>query len=69
MHESRLLSVSEVARRLSISTRSVQLLIERGHLTIIRPTARRVAIGETDVGRFIEARRAERLADGSERDV
>jgi excisionase family DNA binding protein len=52
-----LLSVGEVARRLTISVRLVRSLIERGVLPTIRVTDRRVAIDEADLAAYIAARR------------
>ncbi len=53
-----LIPVGEVARRLSISVRSVRSLIERGALPTVRVTERRVAIDESDVASYVAARRS-----------
>jgi excisionase family DNA binding protein len=52
------LSVAEVARRLSISVRSVRGLIQSGALQTIRITPRRVAIDEVDLAAYVAMRRA-----------
>ena len=49
--------MNEVARRLSVSVRSVRALIERGTLRTVRVTERRVAIDEADLAAYIDARR------------
>jgi excisionase family DNA binding protein len=52
-----LFSVGEVAKRLSISVRSVRAAIAGGKLPTIRPTARRVCVSEPDLAAFIEQHR------------
>jgi excisionase family DNA binding protein len=54
----RLLSVREAAERLTISPRSLRTLIALGKLPVVRVTARRVAIAESDLAAFIAARRS-----------
>jgi excisionase family DNA binding protein len=55
-----LLTVPEVARRLSVSTRTVKRRIQDGSLPVVLlhggPTGRRVT--ESDLAAFIESRRA-----------
>lgn len=58
--QSSLLSVEEVADRLTISIRSVRNLIRDGRLPIVRVTSRRVAIAESDLQSFVDARRSDR---------
>ena len=54
-----LLSVGEVARRLSVSVRSVRSLIERGAIPTVRVTDRRVAVDEADLAAYVAARRTQ----------
>jgi len=60
-----LLSVGEVAERLSISVRSVRALIQVGALPTVRVTARRIAIDESDLAAYVAARRTEPNAASS----
>jgi len=52
-----LLGVSEVARRLGISIRTVRGLISRGALAAIRITDRRIAVDEVDLASYVADRR------------
>lgn len=52
-----LVSLTEAARRLSISLRSVRNLIRDGRLPFVRVTPRRVAIAEVDLRAYVAARR------------
>jgi excisionase family DNA binding protein len=52
-----LIPVTEAARRLSISLRSIWKLVERGDLSVIRVTPRRVAIDEADLAAYVSSRR------------
>ena len=54
-----LLSIAEVASRLTISQRSVRALISCGKLRTVRVTERRVAVDEADLSAYVAARRAE----------
>ncbi|MBL8841966.1 MAG: helix-turn-helix domain-containing protein [Planctomycetes bacterium] len=49
-----------MADRLTISIRSVRNLIRDGRLPIVRVTSRRVAIAESDLQSFVDARRSDR---------
>ena len=49
----RLLSLSEVAKRLGISVRSVRTIVALGRLSTIRPTPRRVLVSEDDLNAYI----------------
>ena len=60
-----LLPIGEVARRLSISVRSVRALIERGVLATVRVTERRVAVDEADLAAYVEARRTGPRGNGA----
>jgi excisionase family DNA binding protein len=55
-----LLSVGDAARRLTISVRSVRTLIRTGRLRVVRVTARRVAIDESDLAKYVASRRSPR---------
>ena len=59
--ETTLLTVEEVAKRLTLSLRTVRGLIQAGDLPAIRLGARRIAIKAADLAEFVEARR--RTAD------
>jgi hypothetical protein len=54
----RLLTLAQVAERLTLSPRSVRVLIARGVLPTIQLTTRRKAVSESDLVAWIAARRA-----------
>jgi len=52
-HTPPLLSLSEVAKRLGISVRSVRTLVALGRLSTVRPTPRRVLVTEEDLHAYV----------------
>lgn len=54
----RLLTLREVAARLTLSPRSVRVLLARGLLPVVQLTTRRKAVAEADLQAWIDARRS-----------
>ena len=54
----RLLTLAQVAERLTLSPRSVRVLLARGVLPVVQLTTRRRAVSEADLVAWIAARRS-----------
>jgi len=52
-----LVTVKDAARRLAVSLRTLRAIIAAGQLSVVRVSARRVAIDVADLAEFIEQRR------------
>jgi len=52
-----LVSVADAARRLAVSLRTLRTIIAAGQLSVVRVSARRIAIDTADLAEFIERRR------------
>jgi len=59
----RLLTIKEVADRLSVTTRTVHRYISAGKLVKVQLSGRAVRVSEADLARFIKERTVEELAD------
>lgn len=52
-----LIPLPEAARRVSLSLRTFRKLVDAGEIPVVRLSARRVAVAETDLADFVTARR------------
>jgi excisionase family DNA binding protein len=52
-----LVTVADAARRLAVSLRTLRAIIAAGQLSVVRVSARRIAIDTADLAEFIERRR------------
>jgi excisionase family DNA binding protein len=52
-----LVTVADAARRLAVSLRTLRAIIAAGQLSVIRVSARRIAVDLADLAEFIERRR------------